>query len=374
LGIGTATPASISQSTCAQLAEEFAGLSKEGTDGQRAWLKRVFLRSGVEQRGTVLAGMQNPAPPDAPERVRDFYSNPEQIGPQGPGTAVRMRLYADAAPPLAARACREALAAAAMETSEITHLVTVSCTGFFAPGLDVELITRLELSPDIRRTHIGFMGCHAAFNALAMARDIVRSTPSACVLVCCVELCTLHFAYGWDPEKLVANALFADGAAACVVAADDPEDLESSGIARWRLLDSASLLLGGSREAMTWKIGDHGFAMTLSATLPALINAHVRDWCGGWLAGRGLDIAEVERWAIHPGGPRILNAVRDALQLSPEHMLASEGILRNQGNMSSTTVLFVLQQLLHSSHAGDRCVAIGFGPGLTAEGMLLERV
>jgi predicted naringenin-chalcone synthase len=268
---------------------------------------------------------------------------------------------------------------------EITHLLTVTCTGFFAPGLDVELITRLGLRPDVQRTHVGFMGCHAAFNGLAAARNIVRASPGeggARVLLVCVELCTLHFAYGWDPEKLVANALFADGAAACVVASDGVAQergearvgREAGGEGRWRLQETASLLLGGSREAMTWKIGNFGFEMTLSATLPALIGQRVGAWCSGWLQAAGLEVGDVERWAIHPGGPRILSAVRDALSLSGEDLMASGEILREHGNMSSATVLFVLKRLLLQGQTGDRCVAIGFGPGLMAEGMLLERI
>jgi predicted naringenin-chalcone synthase len=370
----------VSQADAVLLAEEFAGLSRgeaggreESTDAKRSWLRRVFLRSGVEQRGTVLAGERDDAAREAVfARVRAFYGDAEKIGPRGPTTATRMARYADEAPPLAERAAREGLAQAGVAAAEITHLITVSCTGFFAPGLDVELITRLGLRPYVRRTHIGFMGCHAAFNALAAARNIVRADAGARVLVVCVELCTLHFAYGWDPEKLVANALFADGAAACVVGAEGEAGARAGGGGAWRLVDTASLLLGGGREAMTWKIGDHGFEMTLSATLPSLIAGHVRPWCESWLGG--MEVGEVERWAIHPGGPRILTAVRDALGLRAADLAASEDILRRHGNMSSATVLFVLRALAAAAVSGERCVAIGFGPGLMAEGMLLERI
>jgi predicted naringenin-chalcone synthase len=289
-----------------------------------------------------------------------------------------MARYAAEAPGLAELAARGALGDARVEAADISDLVTVSCTGFFAPGLDVALIGRLGLRPDVRRVHIGFMGCHAAFNALAAARSIVGARPEARVLVVCAELCTLHFAYGWDPEKLVANALFADGAAACVIEGDRGEDGAAGSVAsgggRWRLMESASLLLGGSREAMTWKIGDFGFEMTLSAALPGLIGEHVGGWCERWLGDAGVAAGEVERWAIHPGGPRILSAVRDAVGLGSEALVASEEILRRQGNMSSATVLFVLKHLLGRTQVGDRCVAVGFGPGLMAEGMLLECV
>ncbi|HVT80653.1 MAG TPA: type III polyketide synthase [Phycisphaerae bacterium] len=364
LGIGTALPhGRVSQSEAAAIAESFSC----ETDGQRAWLRRVFLRSGVDGRHTVLMNGRGA------DDVRDFYP-PSAENINGPGTAVRMQRYALEAPALAESAARAALQNAALEPAEITHLITVSCTGFFAPGLDVELISRLALPPNVRRIHIGFMGCHAAFNALAAARDAVTAAAAsgreARVLVCAVELCTLHFAYGWQPEKLVANALFADASSACVVgptahpgAVDNP--------APFQILHSASLLLPNSRDAMTWRVGNHGFEMTLSSELPTLIGTHIRPWCESWLADAGLTLADISLYALHPGGPKILNACRDALALSDPDIQTSRDILSHHGNLSSATLLFLLQNLAQQKAHGT-CLALGFGPGLMAEGMLLQ--
>jgi prepilin-type processing-associated H-X9-DG protein len=357
LGIGTANPPVVSQSEAITLAEEFSCES----DGQRAWLRRVFSRSGVNARGSVLQ--------DGADGIRKFYGPPVGENLRGPATAVRMARYEREAPALLERAATIAMEKAGVSPGQITHVVTVSCTGFSAPGLDVEAIMRLGLSPAVRRMHIGFMGCHAAFNALAAAQDAVGADRRAIVLVCCVELSTLHFAYGWHPEKLVANALFADGAAACIVGAAG--DASAGG---WKLAHAASMLLPESRDAMSWRIGDHGFEMTLSSELPALIAAHARPWCERWLADCELAIADIDRWAIHPGGPRILGAVQKALGLAATELAASAEILSRHGNMSSATVLFVLDQIARQRTAGGEwCVAIGFGPGLMMEGMLLRR-
>jgi len=352
LGMGTAVPEGISQKEAAAISEGFAC----GTDGQRAWLQRVFLRSGVENRGSVLLSEE--------DGIRTFYQNREIIGESGPTTAARMERYAREAPILGEKAARAAMEEAHMEAASITHLVTVSCTGFSAPGLDVELINRLGLPANVRRMHLGFMGCHAGFNALGAAQDAVRANPQAKVLVCSVELSSLHFSYGWRPEKLVANALFADGASACVVGSSSED---GSGC---ELLETASLLLPNSLDAMTWKIGNNGFEMTLSAELPALIGTHIRSWCEGWLGKLGLTIDDIDLWAIHPGGPRILNAAREALGLREEDLRVSFDVLARHGNMSSATVLFLLQKLAREKKSG-LCVAIGFGPGLMAEGMLV---
>jgi predicted naringenin-chalcone synthase len=361
LGLGTAVPRAVPQEVSAQLALTLNCT----TEGQRAWLSRVFLRSGISARGTVLAA----GAASALEAIQAFYPAPGEGPENGPTTAQRMERYRQEAPPLAQAAAEQALGAAGADAAAITHLVTVSCTGFFAPGLDAALIERLGLPRTLRRLHVGFMGCHAAFNALAAARDAVRATPRARVLVCCVELCSLHFAYGWDPGKLVANALFADGAAAVVLGAvDDAGGAPGS----WRLRDTASVLLPGCPEAMTWRIGDHGFEMTLTPEVPGLVGTHLRAWCDEWLARQGMTVADIAGWAIHPGGPKVLTAAAEALGLEPAALRHSRAVLAAHGNMSSATVLFILQEMARAGCEGP-CVAIGLGPGLVAEGMLLER-
>lgn len=370
LGLGIATPPSVTQKQTALLAAELACQTPE----QRAWLARVFMRCGIENRGSVLAPHDDPPQ----EALRAFYPTPTGPDERGPTTATRLARYVAEAPALAYAAASAALDDAHTLPAEITHLITVSCTGFFAPGLDASLIRQLQLSPSVQRLHVGFMGCHAAFNALAAARDAVRACPEARVLVCCVELCSLHFSYGWDPGKLVANALFADGAAAVVLggaARDSSTDSTGSPASapdRWRLLDTSSFLISDSLDAMTWNIGDHGFEMTLAPSVPELVGRHLRPWCAAWLAKHNLKIADIAHWAVHPGGPKVLAAVAASLELPADALRHSRAILARHGNMSSATVLFILQHMAGQPLDGP-CVAIGLGPGLMAEGMLLER-
>ncbi len=355
LGIGTATPMAVLQERILDVAMDLGCHGPE----QRAWLKRLSLRSGIESRGSVLACGDD----DDLESPRRFY--PPATGPndRGPTTAARMDRYAQEAPVLALQAAAAALEDSQVNPGQVTHLITASCTGFFSPGLDAILIEKLSLPRDVRRLHVGFMGCHAAFNALAAARD-AAANPRAKVLVCCVELCSLHLAYGTDPGKLVANALFADGAAAAVIG-------HASGAGDWCLRDFSSYLIPDSPDAMTWTIGDHGFEMTLSAGVPAIIRKHLGRWCESWLARHDLTIADIAGWAIHPGGPKILAAVGEALELDAEDLRFSRAVLARHGNMSSATILFILREM--GGEISGPCVAIGLGPGLTAEGMLLNR-
>ena len=255
-------------------------------------------------------------------------------------------------------------------------MITVTCSGFVAPGFDFTLINELPLRPDIARTQIGFMGCHAALNALRVARAFVAADPDAIVLVCCVELCTLHYQYGWDPEQIVANSLFADGSGACVVqAAHDPpktsngSDHRSSSRTLNQIIASGSIMLPDSDDAMTWRVGDHGFRMTLSSRVPGILAEHLRGWMTKWLSQYELTPDQIVTWAVHPGGPRILNAFAEAMSIPTEALNISREIMQTHGNMSSPTVLFVLDRL-RNEHASGPCVAIGFGPGLVAEATL----
>jgi len=321
------------------------------------------------------------------EQAFRFYPLPADDGDRGPSTAARMKRYAQLASPLAAEAARCALADAALPPTDITHLVTCSCTGFHAPGVDVALVKTLNLPPSVGRTHVGFMGCHGAFNALAVARHAALANPRARVLVVAVELCSLHFGYGFDPQQVVANALFADGAAALVLAGDDSpnpdpnpdpspqtRNADAPDHARRtpRLVDAASRLFQDCEDAMTWIIGDHGFRMTLEATVPALIQQQLADWLVPWLAQHDLDLQHVGGWAIHPGGPRILDAVADALQLHPHAANHARAVLRDAGNMSSATILFILQRMIQDPQTRRPIVALGFGPGLIGEAMLIQ--
>ena len=351
IGLGTAVPQGrLSQDEALALAPQMATASPR----QQRLLERIYQRSGVTHRHSI--------PPSVSAN---------------PTTAERMRRYQPAALDLAQRASRRALDDAGIEASAITHLITVSCTGFGAPGFDLALIASLPLSMDVARTHVGFMGCHGAFNGLRVARAFVEADPRACVLLCAVELCSLHLQEGWNPDHIVANALFADGAGAvvavgCEVACGDSggSTVKRSGL---QLVASASTVLPGTEELMGWTIEDHGFSMVLSSQVPSRIAAHLRPWLDHWLAGQGLALPEVETWAVHPGGPRILRAVLESAALQAAQIDLSTEVLSQFGNMSSATILFILERIRTRAGSGP-CLALGFGPGLTVEAALLMRL
>jgi len=343
-GIGTAVPArSVGQDVSAAWSRDV--LAKKG--GRGRLIGAIFRRAGIEKRHSVL--LEGTPPTQA------FFRPAAGERDGGPTTRARMERYEREALPIALKASRRALRGA----TGVTHVVTASCSGFRAPGVDVGLIRGLGLPPTTERTHVGFMGCHGAFNALRVARAYAEADASARVLVCAVELCSLHYQYGLDASTLLANGLFADGAAAV---------LASAGPGEWRLAANGSVLLPGTDDLMTWEIGDHGFAMELSGLVPDAIRAHLRPWLEDWLAGHGLSIDAVGSWAVHPGGPRILTAVEECVGVPLDD---SRGVLRDFGNMSSPTVLFVLERLRRAG-APRPCVALGFGPGLTAEAMLFS--
>lgn len=323
-------------------------------------LSVIFHKSEVNTRRSVIL-----QPPEGVPIQQDFYSPMAGPDDHGPTTAQRMERYAREAPLLGLRAAEQALADSGVAAELITHLVTITCTGFHAPGIDVSLIKQLKLRPTVQRIQIGFMGCHGAINGLRAAQAVAAAEPEARILLCAVELCSLHFYYGWDVDKVKANALFADGAAAVVAGGSRPGDG-----AAWRVADTGSCLLPDSEDAMTWRIGNNGFEMTLSPRVPELIQTHLRPWLSEWLGGHDLGVWDVKSWAIHPGGPRIVTSVAESLQLDEASVSTSRSVLAEYGNMSSPTLLFILERLRHE---GVRlpCVALGFGPGLIAEAALL---
>lgn len=359
LGIGTAVPGEpVSQQRAASVAQRLFPARPE-----RSRILSILYRwTRVGTRHSVL----HDGDEDQAGSHQNFFPAWSDAGAHGPSTADRMLGYERLAAPLALAACRDALAEAAIRPDEVSHLVTVSCSGFSAPGVDIALIKQLGLRSDVARSHIGFMGCHGALNGLRVARSFVEADPRARVLVCAVELCTLHAHYGWDPEQIVANAIFSDGAAALVGAAAG-----SGGEGALQVAANGSQLMASCEDAMTWRVGDHGFRMTLSARVPDLIREHVRPWIEAWLDANELSIADVGSWAIHPGGPRILEAVGTAIGLSPAALRTSYEVLERYGNMSSPTILFLLARL-RSQEAERPIVALGFGPGLAIEAAIIR--
>lgn len=354
-GIGTALPPHrLTQAEAVELHASFCGFDERKSRTLRA----LYRRSGVATRHSVLL---EDSTGELPERQR-FYPPSEHENDRGPTTVQRMTAYESHAPGLAVSAARRALDAGGIAGDQVTHLVTVSCTGFIAPGVDSTIVEALGLSRSVRRTHVGFMGCYGALAALRVVDSIVGADPTAVPLLCSVELCTLHFSYEWDPELLVANALFSDGSAAAVC--------REGGEGSWRVAATGTHLLAEAEDAMTWRIGDHGFRMTLSARIPDLIEADLKPWLEGWLGEHGLRLEDVVTWAIHPGGPRILSSCRRALALPRDATAVSEDVLAECGNMSSATVLFILERLASQGAEGP-CVALAFGPGLAIEAALL---
>ena len=329
----------------------------------------IYNASGIERRHSAIDEL-NRAPEDGP----GLFYDPGTGQLLNPGTAARNDFYASEAGTLFVEAGRRALEASRFRAGEVTHVVTVSCTGFFAPGPDYLLVRALGLSPSTQRFHVGFMGCYAAFPALRMARAFCQAEPGAVVLVVCAELCSIHTRVSSDPDNLIAGSLFADGAAGVVVSARPPRE----GRAALRLdgLETTLTPPGVGEADMAWKIGDQGFEMVLSTYVPSIIESHIGGALGPLLAlEEGLEgtHASIERWAIHPGGRSILDKVQSSLELSDEQLRPSREVLREYGNMSSATVLFVLRELLLSAGDGERICAMAFGPGLTVETGLMTK-
>ena len=360
LGVGCALPPTrVERSGAARFLSRVAAAHLPSPTRERtlSLIERVTEGSGVRARHTVI---EDYGKSDADAFT--FLPKNWALDPF-PTTAARMALFEETSVPLAQRAAEEALADSGVSLESVTHLVVTTCTGFFAPGIDVALVDALGLSSDVKRTAIGFMGCYAGFNAMRSAAEIVGADPSACVLTVSVELCTLHLQRAPDPELVIANALFGDGAAAAVWGS------HPSGGAP-RLVATRTRIAPDSRDQMAWRIGDHGFEMTLSPRVPAVIEAVLPGWLDAWLATIGRRRADLTHFAVHPGGPRVLDATERGLRLSDEALDASREVFRTHGNMSSPTVLFILARELRRARHG-LTLAIGFGPGLAIEAALI---
>lgn len=362
-GMATANPPDLlTQEDALELAQQvFAG------EEQARTLKVLYRRSGIHTRRTVVGTnlvrewLGLPRPDEISSELLASQQDPglATIVGQGATTRERMEIYIREAPPLAARAAAAALVKAETLPHEITHLITVSCSGLMSPGLDIELIGRLGLKRSTERTHIGYMACHGSLNGLRVARAFAMQDVNARVLICAVEICSLHYYSQWDPSRFMANVIFGDGAAALVGRASYDET-------EWRHIASGSCLMPNSLDVLQHNVADHGFEVVLSARLPDLIGQHLRPWLEGWLREHDLALAKIGSWAIHPGGPRVISAVQESLGLSSDVTAVSRQVLGEFGNMSSATILFILERLRRED-APRPCVSLAFGPGLTAE-------
>ncbi|WP_242090745.1 type III polyketide synthase [Curtobacterium sp. DN_7.5] len=344
--IGTAVPrTSIGQGAVRDLFLDQADASRLA----RRIIGAAFDGSAVDTRHTVLPELDPAAGPGA------FRDDAGAL--VSPSTGTRNDAYRVLAPPLFVASARDALERAGTAPDTVTHVVTVSCTGFTQPGPDLDVVHQLGLRPSVFRQHIGFMGCCAAFPALRIAAAFVDADPDAVVLVVCAELCTLHVRASDDPDQIVSNSVFGDGAAAAVVTSGGP------GL---RLDAFTTSVVAEGVDDMAWNIGDEGFEMVLSTAVPKLIGEHVGRAVAP-LLGEGRPAA-VPTWAVHPGGRAILDRTEEALGLPPTALAASRAVLRDHGNMSSATVFFVLAEALRSGlRAGAPVIALAFGPGLTVE-------
>jgi predicted naringenin-chalcone synthase len=344
--IGTAVPQHEVHQTFIGFVDQFLPERKD-----KLIFRRMVQRSGIEHRYSTLAPSENlEAAAD-----RDGFFRAGQFA----GTGTRMQRFETHAVDLAQQAIE------ALDLNEglttITHMVVASCTGFTAPGLDQQIMERLGLNPSLERTMVGFMGCAAAVNALKVAHHIVRSEPDARVLVVNLELCTLHLQETSDLEVILSALLFGDGCAASLVSA------EPKGIA---LKDFRVATIPDTRDLITWRIGDSGFEMSLSGEVPqqitkALRHEATRNDDGGILRGQHKN--DFDLWAVHAGGRTILDAVEQGLDLGPDALQWSRGVLRDFGNMSSATLMFVLGRMMQDAPPTTNGFGMAFGPGLVAE-------
>lgn len=354
--LGTSVPdLALPQSQIADFTARLLGMDEPAS--QR--LKALYRATGIRQRHTVVR--------DFARQQADFTFFSPNDPSQPPSTAERMSLYAQSVEPLAEQAASNCLTHFAAK--QVTHLITVSCTGMGAPGWDIGLIRRLGLPLSTARTAINFMGCYGAFIGLKTAQAICLADPKAKALVVCAELCSLHLQHSLGEDQLLSGALFADGASAALVTAT-----QDQAMARLGAFEQGLILEGASE--MAWAIGNQGFEMVLSGYVPDLLGGGIRAFLSQMLpematkaglpAGLGL--------AIHPGGRRILQELEKAIGISAEENQVAYQILRNFGNMSSATFLFVLQEALANNHQADRLLGMAFGPGLTVESGLFYRL
>jgi predicted naringenin-chalcone synthase len=325
----------------------------------RKLLPILYHRSGINTRYSVFS---------------DFSLARGQWGFFGdnctmPSLEKRMAFYNQEAVKLSVAAidnCLQNIKENEVNIQEVTHLITVTCTGLSAPGLDIQLVQALNLSPNIIRTSVNFMGCYAALHAIKIADAFCKADASAKVLVVCAELCTLHFQKSNDIDAILSSTLFADGSAACLISGDNND----KGLEIKQFY--SQIALSGQAD-MAWQLSSTGFLMTLSSHVPKLIKQEIRNLLKNSLQKLGLRIENITDWAIHPGGKNILEAVETSLELSVNALSDSYDVLKNYGNMSSPTILFVLKKMMEDSSKKGNIFAIAFGPGITMESVILER-
>ncbi|WP_336515347.1 type III polyketide synthase [Pollutibacter soli] len=324
-------------------------------------LKYLYHHSGIDTRYSVVGDYSRPM------NEWKFYPRSENLEPF-PNIEGRMQWFNRYAAPLSVDAIRKCLEQ--RSEKEITHLITVSCTGMSAPGLDLQIMELMDLPRNIQRTSVNFMGCYAAIHAMKMADAICRSDIHATVLIVCTELCTLHFQKGATFDNIASSLLFADGSAAILIC---PDDVPVKGL---KIENFYAEIVPKGKKDMSWELSSSGFVMSLSNYVPDLINDDIAPLMQRALEKSGITENEITHWCIHPGGKRILEAVQNGLGLESGQLDASYRILRHFGNMSSASILFVLKEIMqHVQHGeSNRIFGLAFGPGLTMETFLATSV
>lgn len=324
-------------------------------EADRRKLKFLYHQSGIGSRYSVIPDYSRPA------SEWKFYPQSENLEPF-PSLELRMSIYNKHAAPLSVDAIRNCIAEK-LHSDEITHLITVSCTGMSAPGLDLQVMEMMDLQKNIYRTSVNFMGCYAAIHALKMADHICSSTRTAKVVIVCTELCTLHFQKEATTNNIASSMLFGDGAAAILVVGDD-----NRGFGVHLENFYAEVVPKGKRD-MAWELSSTGFLMTLSGYVPELIEEDFEGLTQRALQAAGVTKSEITAWCIHPGGKRILDAIQKSLSLPADALASGHQVMREYGNMSSPTILFVLKEMLESNKIseGNHIFGAAFGPGLTME-------
>lgn len=352
LSIGTAVPRSIlPQSETRDLFIAQPGVSRL----VERLIRAAFDQSAIDARYSVIGGRGQRSP--------EFVGADELL--RNPTTRERNTIYRREAPPLTAEAAARAIEQAGVTPSDITHIITASCTGCFAPGPDFLLGKDLGIPTTAERDHLGFMGCAAAFPSLRAAARICRAEPEAIVLVACTELCSIHLQRSNDPEQIVASAIFGDGAAAAVVSATHPGHAHCASL---EIHDFSTAVPADGEAGMDWTVGNHGFDMRLSAEVPKIIGREIAGVVHTMLGGAD-PLRSIDAWAVHPGGRSVLDRVQQGVGLPEEALRHSRAVLRHFGNMSSATVLFILRRIMCdvSLRDGARVAGLCFGPGLTVE-------
>jgi predicted naringenin-chalcone synthase len=347
VAIGTAVPAYCHEQSAIL---DFMQTIYCGTEGERRKLRFLYQQSGIRSRYSVLSDYSRPV------AEWKFYPQSENLEPF-PSLEQRMSVFNRYAPQLSVDAIRNCLDI--HPETGITHLITVSCTGMSAPGLDLQVAELLDLPKNIFRTSVNFMGCYAAIHALKMADAFCRADRHARVLVVCTELCTLHFQREPTMDNIASSLLFSDGAAACLVASDDSEGLE--------LQHFYSEVVPKGKRDMAWELSSSGFLMTLSGYVPDLIEEDFQSVVQRSLEAAALKQEEITDWCIHPGGKRILQAIQKSIGLPEESLHHSYDVLHHHGNMSSATILFVLKKMMLQKTRKKNIFGAAFGPGLTVE-------